>query len=444
MDDVLGQVERQLIAAIHEHHTRRRARRRRLVLTLALAGALLLAVSGASAISGKGPVADVLGVDRDDPTLGSVDEIRDAPRAVVRARGDDGHAYTFAAFHARRSLGPDSAGRSLCSTQTRDDATRIPGLGCIPPVLLAKTLRRDGILGGPYWGGSQAGGLRATKTASGLVPGDARSVTLHREGEPAVQAKLSAPIPISLSPSTRLGQTRAFLAVDSHDADGAPWLGPPVRSTISVVLADGTTRRQTSLEPQFFPTVDSVRPQTTPIHMGHAGYPLPWRSVSYSGKRGILCTAAAPAGERLITRGKLQCSSPLAVVNALRRYGAAVYISNPNPRRERGRRSVAVFGFTRADARAITVVDRRGRRYRARITRPWGSAVRQQRDLAGIDGELRRRLERLPSRQTVRSWITSLDLPPKPTDCGLRLEVTLNDGRTLRNGPGLWRCRTRW
>lgn len=441
MDDLLEQVERQLIGAIREQLASRRARRRRRALTLAAAGTLLLAVSGASAISGAGPLADILGVDEDDPTLRSVQEVPGAPRAVVRVRGDDGHLYTFVGFHARGSFGPRS-GPSLCSTQTRDDATRIPSLGCSPPVALARMLRRDGVLGGPYWGGSQAGGLRVTRTVSGFVPGDVRSVTLQREGQPAVAAKLSKPIPIRLRGGINPVRTRAFLAVQSHDADGAAWLGPPVRSTISVVLADGTTKRQNDLDPQFMPMVDTVRPQRSPVQMRHAGSPDPWRSVSYSGERGTLCTAAAPVGERLIKPTMLQCSSPLAVVNALTRYGATLYISNFNPRRERGRRSVAAFGFTRTDARSIAVVDRRGRRYRAQLTRPWGSAVRRRGDLAGLDRALRRRLERRPQRMAIRSWITSLDVPPEPLNCGLRLEVALNDGRVLRNGPARWHCRT--
>jgi hypothetical protein len=443
MDDVLGQVERQLIGAVREHLANRRARRRAQVLALAAAGTLLLAVSGASAISGAGPIAGVLGVDKDDPTLRSVQEVRDAPRAVVRVRGDDGHVYTFVGFYARRAFGAHS-GRSLCSTQTRDDARRIPSLGCSRPMALAKALRRDGILGGPYWGGAQAGGLRVTRTVSGFVPGDARSVTVKREGAPPVEAKLSNAIPVSLGAAVDPARTRAFLAVASHDEDGAAWLGPPIRSTISVVLADGTTKRETDLEPQFTPMVATVRPQMSPVQMGHAGYPVPWRSVSYAGERRRLCTAAAPVGERLITLTKLQCSSPLAVVNALTRYGAAVYISNFNPRRERGRRSVAVFGFTRADTRSLAVIDRRGRRYPAQMTRPWGSAVRQPRDLVDLDGGLQQRLDRLPHRLSVRSWITSLDVPPEPTNCGLRLEVRLNDGRLLRSGPSTWRCRTRW
>lgn len=433
--DVLDEVERQLLSAIREHLGDQRARRRRRLSALAVAGTVLVAVSGASAISGEGPIADVLGVERDDPALRSVREVRGAPRAVVKVRGDDGHLYTFAGFHARQAIGRPS-GRSLCSTETRDDNKRIPSIGCGPPVLLAKALRRDGMIGWPSWGSSQAGGLRLTATASGFVPADVRSVTFSREGEPPVEATLSKPIPVSLRAPTKRPQTRAFLAVASYDNDGADWLHPPVRRTIIVVLADGTVKRHVFPEPQFFPMVAASRPQGPQIHMGHAGYPTAWRSVGYRGERGTLCNAAAPVGERLITLSKLQCSSPLAIVNALTRYGASLNLSNFNPRRERGRRSVAVFGFTRADARAVTIIDSRGRRYDANLSRPWETAARGRGDLNGLDGELRRRLEMLPRRLAVRSYITSLDVPPEPGDRGVRLLVELDDGRVLRTGSG--------
>jgi hypothetical protein len=442
MEELLRQVESQLLGAIREQLASRRARRRRRALALAAAGVLLLAVSGASAISGAGPIADVLGVDADDPTLQSVEEVGGAPRAVVRFRADDGHLYTFAGFHARQAFHEQSV-RRLCSTQTRDDARRIPSLGCIKPVVLAKDLRRNGLLGGPSWNGSHAGSMLVTTSVAGFVPGNARSVTMQRGGQPAVRAKLSDPIPVSLRARTDPARTRAFLAVQSHDADGAEFLGPPVRSTITVVLADGTTRRQSDFEPQFMPMTGAVRPSTPPVRMELAAQPDPWRSVGYRGESGTLCTAAGPAGERLIKLTMLQCSSPLAVVNAVTRYGAAVYVSNFNPRRERGRRSVAVFGFARADARSIALVDRRGRRFRAQLTQPWGQAVRRHGDLAGLDGGLRQRLEQLPRRAALRSWIASLDVPPEPTDCGLRLEVALADGRVLQNGPARWHCRSR-
>jgi hypothetical protein len=435
MNDVLNQVERQLVGAIRTQLASRRARRRRRVLALAAAGALLLAVSGASAISGDGPVAEVLGVDRDDPTLRSVHEVRDAPRAVVRVRGDDGHMYTFAGFHARGLLRREDK-RAVCTTQARDDHTRVSGIGCISPDALAKLLRRDGLVGGPMWGGSQAGSLRVTVSASGLVPADVRRVTMAYGSEPAVEAKLSAPIPLSLDTATKPPRMRAFLAVSSFDNDGTDWLAPPVDRTITVTLADGTTKRQSDRMQGFFPMVDSSGPESELVVMRHPGTTTPWRSVSYRGKRGTLCNSAAPEGERLIRAGLLQCSAPLAVINALTRYGAALYLSNFDPRRERGRRTVAAFGFTRSDATALTIVDRRGRRYRARLSRPWTTARRSDAALAGIDGELRRRLERLPRSIRVRSYIASLDVPPEPGDTGLRLVVELEGGRVLRTGPG--------
>jgi hypothetical protein len=418
MNELLDRVERQLVEAIGAQATGRRARRRGRLLTVVAVGALLAAVSAASAISGDGPLADVLGVERDDPTLRSVQEVRDAPRAVVRVRGDDGHLYTFAGFHVRETEGP-IRGRSICSTQARNDATRVSGLGCIPPRNLARLLHRNGLVGGPTWGSSAAGGLRVTTTASGFVPGRASRVTLRQPGEPPAEAKLSDPIPVGHRGAT----TRAFLATLSYDNDGPGWLDPPLRRTVEVTLANGTTRRRSFPEPRFFPMVDSSRPES-PLHvMRHPGREGAWRSVGYRGEAGTICTAAAPAGERLMRIALLQCSAPLAVVNAVTRYGAALYLSNFNPRRERGPRTVAAFGFARADATGVTIVDQRGRRYEARLSRPWTTVTRRPGDLAGVGGALRRRLERLPKSVRVRSYIASLDVPPEPLERGLRVLV---------------------
>jgi hypothetical protein len=435
MDDVLAQIERQLLAAIRERVAARRARRRRLMLALAIGVALLALVSVASAISGHGPIAEVLGVESGDPTLGSVEEAPGAPRAVVRVRGDDGHRYTFAAFHATGGpIGERKA--SICFTQTRDDDKRIPSLACGGPARLAAELRRAGAIGGTYSAhGGQAGGLGITKTAAGLVPAGTRRVTLRRGDSRPVVAALSNAVPVSLGKPPRPARMRAFLAVASYDADGPAWLGGPTRETITVQLGDGSTKRLTFEDQPFFPSTAAAprgRARTRML-MRFPARPAPWRALAYVGGDGTLCNSAAPPGERLDKPTLRQCSSPLAVVNALARYGAAVYFSNPNPRREREARSTAVFGLARADASAVTIVNQRGRRFEAKLSPPWATAVRRQGDLAGTRDGLRRRLERLPQRMRLRSYITSISLPPRPTaGGGLRLEVRLRDGTRLR------------
>ena len=141
---------------------------------------------------------------------------------------------------------------------------------------------------------------------------------------------------------------------------------------------------------------------------------------------------------RLIRATLLQCSSPLALINGLHRYGAAVYFSSPNPRRERGPRSMAVFGFTRAHAAEVALVNQFGRRSEAKLSDPWATVARQPGDLEGLDGELLDRLAPLPQRMRIRSFITSIRLPPRPTDGeGLTLEVRLEGGEVLRTrAPG--------
>jgi hypothetical protein len=434
MDEVLAQVERQLIGAIRAHIEARPVRRRRLAVALALALGLPAAAAGASAVAGKGPLADVLGVDRDDPTLRSVDERRGAPRAVVRIRDEGGHRYTFVAFHVQERRRP-----GVCFTQTRGDAERIPSIGCAPPDLLARALRRDGVLGGPSWASAHGGSLRVTKLATGLVPARATRVIFRREGRDVAEAKLSKPIPVSLEGTTNPARTRAFIAVASHDADGSDWLGPPVRETVTVFFGDGSSKRHHLDEPPFFPMTHSARPGRKRVVMRLADRPAPWRSVGYLGRSsGTVCNAAAPVGEGLIRATLLQCSSPLALINGLHRYGAAVYFSNPNPRRERGPRSMAVFGFTPADAVEVALVNQFGRRSEAKLSDPWATVARQPGDLEGLDGELLDRLAPLPQRMRIRSFITSIRLPPRPTDGkGLTLEVRLERGEVLRTrAPG--------
>jgi hypothetical protein len=432
MDEVLAQIERELVPAIRLR-VARRARRRRVAIGAALALALPAAVAGASAVTGEGPLADVLGVERDDPTLRSVVERRGAPRGVVRVRGGDRHSYTFVAFHAKpryRGSGP-----GVCFTHTRDDAERIPSLGCAPPAFIARQLRDAGIAAaGPAWAGAEYGGLRVTKVSTGLVPAAARRVSYRLEGGEAVEAKLSRPFPVSLRGHTSPARMRAFIAVASRDADGAEWLGGPLRETTTVFLADGSTRRSQFDDPAFFPMTHSVRPGSTRMVMRLPAEPAPWRSVGYLARAtpGV-CGAAAPVGYGLIRAALLQCSSPLAVINSLHRYGAALYFSNPNPRRERGPRSMAVFGYTPATAGEITLVNQLGRRYEAKLSSPWAVLARERRDLTGLDGALLERLRRLPRRMRIRSFITSIRLPPRPTSGrGLTLEVRLRGGRLLR------------
>jgi hypothetical protein len=217
-------------------------------------------------------------------------------------------------------------------------------------------------------------------------------VTLRREGEAPVLARLSEPF--ARSPDGTLpGRLRAFLAVGSRDGDDGHWLLGRVRRTLTATFAGGATWRERLDDLAFFPMTETSAPvaRRPRMLMRMRGRPARWHSVGYPGERRSLCNAAAPVGERLIRLGLLQCSSPVAIVSALVRFGAAPYLSNTNPRRERAPGTIAVFGFVRADSTSVVVIDQRGRRWSARLSAPWTTVRRPAGDLAGT-GDLRRRL----------------------------------------------------
>jgi hypothetical protein len=391
--------------------------------------AIMAAGCGGSPASRQRSIAEVLGVDADDPTLGSVREVPGAPRGIVRVRSGGGRLFTFAAFHVAGDVGTDEPG--ICFVLTGDDERRVNSIGCSSPARAADW-RESGQLGLAFNGDQQAGGLRVTDALGGLVPETVRRVTLRRRGEAPVRARLSEPF--ARSPDGSLpGRLRAFLAVGSRDGDDGNWLLSRVRRTLTATFAGGAVWRERLDDLAFFPMIETSaaiarRPQ---MRMRVPAKSAPWHSVGYRGERGSLCNAAAPVGERLIRLGLLQCSSPVAIVNALVRFGAAPYLSNTNPRRERGPGTIAVFGFTRADAKSIVVINQRGRRWTARLSAPWTTLRRPAGDLAGT-GDLGRRLAHLPRSAPVRSFLTSLAVPPRPDEGrGLRLQVRLRGGRVL-------------
>jgi hypothetical protein len=403
--------------------------RRRFALAIVVGGAIAAAGCGGSPTSGPRSIAEVLGVDDDDPTLASVREIPGAPRGIVRVTSGSGQRFTFAAFHVQGSLGSNEP--AICFALTRDDERRLNSLGCSSRTRAADW-QQTGQLALAFNGDQQAGGLRVTDALGGLVPESVRRVTLRREGEVRVRASLSEPF--ARSPDGLLsGRLRAFLAVGSRDEDDGRWLLSRVRRTLSATFPGGASRRTRLDDLAFFPMIQTSAPvaRRPRMRMQVPAKPAPWHSVGYPGKRGSLCNAAAPVGERLIRLGLLQCSSAVAVVNAVVRFGAAPYLSNPNPRRERGPGAIAVFGFTRADAASVTTIDQRGQRWQAKLSSSWTIARRRGGDLAGT-GELRRRLSRLPRSARVRSFLVSLAVPPRPDEGkGLRMQVRLRDGRVL-------------
>jgi hypothetical protein len=421
VNELLLQLERELVAAGRRRKAARRARRR-LVTLLALLGALLLAaVSVASAVSGQGPLAGLLGV-RDDPTLRSVNEVRDGQRVVLRARSASGQGFTLALFEARG--GPWEGGGYCVANVTDGSGHLYNGLGCGSPDAFAREVRRRGLY--VTSGGSDTfAGAFVTYPVHGFAPASARSVTVRERGGEARRAALSPPF--RLGAADDAPRVRAFLAV--VDSRGDPGLTGFASYSATARLADGSTRRASGEQAIGFPLAERSEPGpgAERIKIALAAPEGSWAMVAYEGQNGALCSSAAPKGERVITPGQLQCSPPLAILDAFQRTGVAPFASGqPNPG------SYSVRGFVRADARVVTVIDQRGRARPARLSRPWTTIHRTFSEREITNGRQRALLERLPESATVRSFLAVMPAPPTPDKGqGLRIQVALADGRTL-------------
>jgi hypothetical protein len=438
VSDVFDQLERELVRAAGRRAVPARPTRRRALLAAAIALAVLLTVSAAWAISGEGPLADLLGGRRDDPNLRFAKPTPGGERAVVVAESESGQRWRFAIFQSDQPLDfPDRprARGTFCFTPVQEAANRTSGLGCGAPAALREQIRARGLYFTPYGSGShgETSGVLAISPVWGLVPATALAVRVSAEGEPPIEATLSEPFALGVKGGRRSPDTRAFLAV--VDLPGDLRLRGFNRVTAEVRLADGTTRSRSREVAVGFPLVGASRPRRgakrirQPAEVGS----WRWQTVAYEGRDGSLCTSAAPLGEELIKLTRIQCSGPLAIIDAFHRFGVATYPSDTNPLgggKLPG--SYVVRGFARTDAREVVVVDQRGRRWRAALTEPWTTVARRSNDTANLKGRFRERFGRLPRSARVRNFAVAIRTPPGPRDGrGLSVRTRLSDGSTL-------------
>ena len=436
MNEVLDRIERELVDAVTRNGARRRRRRRTLVVAGLVTG-LLAAATVASAVTGDGPLASLLGVRADDPTLRSARPTPGGEQAVVRAQSASGQRWVFAFFEADKGIVPPGReGRAFCFTPLVEGNRRLGGLGCGTRESFLRQLARHGLVveaGGVGAGGAQSG-LLGSAPVYGLVPAAVRRVAVQAENKKPVDARLSAPFSLAGGTEVRGRRVRAFLGIVESVADVR--LTGLTSVTAAVTSADGSIRKRSLEVAVGFPLVAAQRLTrgTAQIRLETTVRTTRWRMIAYKADRQVLCVSAAPPGKQLISPTTLQCSSPFAVINALHRHGVAAYASESEPPGGGARAgSYTVLGHIRADARGVTVSDQRGRRWPAELSRVWTTAKRLPGDLTGIKGPLRKSLERVPEATPLRSFLVAIPAPPGPSHGqGLRTEVRLADGRTLR------------
>jgi hypothetical protein len=464
MNELLERIERRLMDGIERHLARRRARRRALAAAAVL-GALLMLASGASAVTGVGPAADLF--DADEAIPPSAEPAPGGRRAHLHAGGEGASGWDLLFYRAEpRRLSPGSP-RTFCTALARSDSRAIPPGGikglqdpshvyggstaCEHPLtLVARLLRKRLELGGDRGGAYVAGPQRArTAPFYGLVLGDAQRVTLSEARENPVEAELSRPFRIRTPRVTpRLlrdlnPRQRRMTADLPRSVELRVFLGAleapeiPVGQRIPVVtiraeFEDGDPVTRTSggevVRPQPKPDPHALDPRPGgAIARLYAGAPdgKRWRAIGYETPARAVCAGIArlPAARRW---DRLGCGRGLAIVQPLAKGGLRQDVSTNRP--DRARSWYALYGLTRGDARSLVFESRDGRTVRARLSRVWMVARWSPRELRSyIDRKARREAARLPRRIGVRLY-----LAPAPPGTGvLKPRVTLRDGRVL-------------
>lgn len=173
MSEPLDRIERQLTAAV-----RGRARRRRRVRLLAPASTLLALVlaSAASAVTGVGPMGDLLA--EGEPA--DLAPTRGAAQIRVDQRGPGGEVFAMRAYETPRGV--------LCFQAPPPSPSGVTAMNCAPPEALASELARVG-----FSANLATGEDGKTPVIFGVVPGNATAVTLDDPSRAGQPAELSPP-----------------------------------------------------------------------------------------------------------------------------------------------------------------------------------------------------------------------------------------------------------
>jgi hypothetical protein len=414
MNEVLDGIERAVVAA-----ARRRARRRhRAVVATAVAAGALLLVSGASAVTGVGPIGDALR-SKDVLPIGAKPD-RGGPQARVALPGPDGRLWEVLFYRQRESKRDRTPGRAYCiaAVSSRPE-TRRRWRGVTCGSELTRRVARRGLWlhCGSY--GHIVGEPLQPGPVCGLAPGDTASVSVSADGAPPLEARLSDPV----RADGRL--VRVFLAFP--DVKPTPPGQRSPRMTITARTAGGATHvgHTGGLRvpgDEMLPEIPSSPPRGTARADVRA---FGWRATAWAVPPGpglpggTICTTAAPAGREF---GSQACIGSIGRLEALTRRGVSEATDNPGP----GARRYALFGLVRAEARGLRVTDARGRRYDAALSDDSIVVRRSAADLAPYHGRRRRMLQRLPRALRVRAFVAVLRSPPRPVDGrvrGLRFEL---------------------
>jgi hypothetical protein len=384
VNELLDSIEMVVVGA-----ARRRARRRhRVRVTLVATLGLLVLASAASAVTGTGPIGAAL---NSDPVLpDGAQRHGGGPTVEIGVTARDGRDWELHLYRKSRGgpLGergtPD--GHDYCLAAVRETprgGRRWRGVSCGSSMEIALDLRKDGLLTHCGAGGVLDGRPQPMGPVCGLVPVSATAVEVTPEGHPTQQARLSEPFALTIDragrplrhhriPPARMRgvparlRVRAFLAIP----DVPPTRPGSTEPGLAIVARGpaGWTRTERRkglpvMTPAQTPQIPMTPPPGAPtVTVAASAGGGTWTVTGFASPpgpglpNGTVCQTAKHSSHR---RGPaaLACVGPESRVEGLARYGIGDTGSGARTFPLRGN-VYAVFGFVRADARALTVRDR--------------------------------------------------------------------------------------
>jgi hypothetical protein len=452
VNEIIDRIEHVLMAAARRRAVRRH---RRKVLAIALLTVLLL-VSGASAVTGVGPLGDALTADEKLPP-----EAKPDPRGesvLLVGEGAEGRRYEVRVYrvkpkrHGRFKDLPGTYRYCAASYSAIGRAGRDPSLiVCTLGTAFAKKLTRK-----PLWlGCSSRGGVTGAPAppdaVCGLTLASTTKVTIEPDRGRAGVVRLSRPFPLRVNREAEIVAREGFTEAEVAKLPRvlrvravlglveAPATLPGARTPrVAVTAVDenggrftthvGGRRVMTTADmPPLDPTPVPGGPRTEVSVTGLGD--VRWTTRTWRSVVGAFCASAVPDGvpepalRDMYMIGKPRLSSciwpnELGHFRSIVRTGAAGAITRAPKGRSGG--GQAVYGLARADVRSLRVRDTRGRLWPAALSEPWTTWRRRPNDLAATPRRFRPRVAGLPRSVRVRAFIAVL-----PADAVPRYPVRL-------------------
>ena len=454
MNEIVDRIEQVVMDAARRRTARRH---RRAVLTVVAIG-LLLVVSGASAVTGVGPLGDALTSDEQLPP--GAKPARGGESVTLAGETDDGRRQEVRVYR-RKPHGSDlpgthhycAASYSADSAGKRDPISIICTLGT---KLAAKLVKRGlwvecsgrgGVIGEPAPPDPVCGLTLASTRSVTIEPnrGSAGPVKLSRpfllrvdrdpqvvEREGGIDATLAARLPTAL-------RVRAILGV----VDAAPTQPgqrtPLVRVTARTESGElharvGGTRLLTLGDmPSFDPTPEPDGPRMRLTTGGPSGQS--WTTKAWRTTHADHCVSAVPTRGRPPRDPSIYCAwrAELGRYRSLVRGEALGMFTRAGP--IDAPRSYAVYGFVRADVENVVIHPEGGPTQRAELSPVWTTFRRRPGDLLPILPKYRDRFAWLPHSLRVRVYQAVVPGAAAPDNGRFIVIRTTRDGSVSESHP---------